>query len=402
LKPVKQQHPVLKAVLPKTRLFLAVFVAVSLPFAHAQPQSESMDRYRREAEGIQDRIKTEKEKIEKIGRKETDLLSRLNRIELKLQAARKKMTVLKSEIADLEHKIALTRETSLDLKKRIRANETHVADRLVAFYKLSWLGTAQILASSRSISEFYQRKKALERILADDERIRRKMVRNQSELHQLLTRLESQQAALQQRKQSYAEQMRAMADEKLRRSQLLASIRDRKEFQASVIESLKHAADELDRKIRVLQRAKPSGLSDAAVTLIPFSDFKGLLRKPVKGTIISLYGAYKNRRFNVMNFRSGIDIKTDLGEPVRAVYHGEVLYSDWFKGYGNMMIIDHGASYYTVYANIGEAFKAQGERVETDEVIATAGDSGSMAGAKLYFEIRHHGKPLNPIDWLQD
>jgi septal ring factor EnvC (AmiA/AmiB activator) len=67
-----------------------------------------------------------------------------------------------------------------------------------------------------------------------------------------------------------------------------------------------------------------------------------------------------------------------------------------------MIIIDHGKNYYTVYAHVEEAFKAKGDGVGTGEVIATVGDTGSMTGAKLYFEVRHHGKPVNPLEWLKN
>lgn len=133
----------------------------------------------------------------------------------------------------------------------------------------------------------------------------------------------------------------------------------------------------------------------------PFSDFKGLLNMPVEGNIINLFGPYRNTQFNVTNFRNGIDIKTDKGEPVRAVYTGRIMYASWFKGYGNMMIIDHGAHYYTVYAHMEEMFKSTGDWVDNGDVIATVGDTGSMSGARLYFEIRHHGKPVDPVKWLK-
>jgi septal ring factor EnvC (AmiA/AmiB activator) len=66
-----------------------------------------------------------------------------------------------------------------------------------------------------------------------------------------------------------------------------------------------------------------------------------------------------------------------------------------------MMIIDHGENYYTVYGHLEEAFKSKGDRVDAEEVIATAGDSGSMTGSKLYFEVRHRGTPLDPLKWLK-
>jgi septal ring factor EnvC (AmiA/AmiB activator) len=132
-----------------------------------------------------------------------------------------------------------------------------------------------------------------------------------------------------------------------------------------------------------------------------FIAFKGLLNMPVKGKIITRFGPHKNNKFNVVNFRSGIDIKSDRGEPIRAVSFGRVLYAGWFKGYGNMIIIDHGDNYYTIYAHAEELFKSKGDAVETDEVIATVGDSGSMIGPSLYFEVRHHGKPVDPLKWIE-
>jgi septal ring factor EnvC (AmiA/AmiB activator) len=122
---------------------------------------------------------------------------------------------------------------------------------------------------------------------------------------------------------------------------------------------------------------------------------------PVKGKIVSLFGKFKNTRYQILNFRSGIEIQTDRGEPIAAVFAGKILYADWFKGYGNMIIIDHGENYYTVYAHIEEAFKSTGDDVDAGEVIATVGDTGSITGPKLYFEVRHHGKPLDPMQWLE-
>jgi septal ring factor EnvC (AmiA/AmiB activator) len=102
-----------------------------------------------------------------------------------------------------------------------------------------------------------------------------------------------------------------------------------------------------------------------------------------------------------MNFQSGIDIQAEKGAPVHAVCSGQVIYSSWFKGYGNMIIIDHGDHYYTLYAHLEELFKTNGDIVQAGEVIATVGDSGSMSGPGLHFEVRHHGKPVDPEKWLK-
>jgi septal ring factor EnvC (AmiA/AmiB activator) len=80
---------------------------------------------------------------------------------------------------------------------------------------------------------------------------------------------------------------------------------------------------------------------------------------------------------------------------------GRVIFSGWFNGYGNMVIIDHGESYSTVYAHAHELFKKLGDMVDTHEVIATVGETGSMAGPKLYFEMRYRGKPVDPLKWMK-
>ena len=122
---------------------------------------------------------------------------------------------------------------------------------------------------------------------------------------------------------------------------------------------------------------------------------------PVKGKIVFRFGPHKNTKLNVVNFQSGIQIKADRGEPIRAVFDGQILYADWFKGYGNMIIIDHGENYYTVYAHAEELFASKGDTIDMGDAVATVGDSGSMIGPSLHFEVRHHGKPVDPLKWIK-
>jgi len=122
---------------------------------------------------------------------------------------------------------------------------------------------------------------------------------------------------------------------------------------------------------------------------------------PVKGKIISKFGTARNRDFPSFTFRSGIDIKANRGEPVRSVFKGRIIFAQWLKGYGNIIIIDHGDNYYTLYAHVDEISKKKGSLIDRGDVIATAGDTGSMKGTCLHFEVRFHGKPVNPVKWLK-
>jgi septal ring factor EnvC (AmiA/AmiB activator) len=104
--------------------------------------------------------------------------------------------------------------------------------------------------------------------------------------------------------------------------------------------------------------------------------------------------------FRTATFRKGIDFAAPAGASVRAVAPGEVRFAGWFRGYGKMVIVDHGEGYFTVSAHLDEIQVAVGDEVQADRALGTVGDTGSLAGPLLYFEIRHGSEPLDPSRWL--
>jgi septal ring factor EnvC (AmiA/AmiB activator) len=356
---------------------------------------------RQEVGDVQRKIETGKTKIQKYSQKEIDTINRLNELDFELHKSRKQVSALKAAIAELNRKIAATAQSSEDLKKQIRANEHYFSKRLVALYKLGWIGQINVLASADSIHEFFLRKEALERILSHDEVVRNNLEENRRRLKNMLWELTNQKSEKNAQAQMYNQHLRQVTADQSKRKKLLASIRTQKSLELASIESLKESAKNLNQKLTSLDKQQDSGVQLQKTSEKPITAFKGLLNMPVKGKIRFLFGPYKNKKFNVINFRSGIGIAAEKGEPVRAVYGGKIVYADWFKGYGNMIIIDHGTNYHTVYAHVEEIFKTTGDIVKTGEVIATVGDTGSMSGTKLQFEIRHHGKPLDPLNWLK-
>ncbi len=366
-----------------------------------QDRQTQIDNYKTRQKNLQLEIKKGRREVKSFTRKESKIIKRLNQVELSLNKSRKRAAALGREIQALEEKITGATATSIKLKQRIQTNEKYVAQRLVAMYKMNRLGKFHLLASAESIPEFIQRKAALEHILAHDEEIRRALVKDQRDLKEMLVELNTNKSRKKTRAAEYKKQQNAMLREQSIRKNLLADIRSQKTLELAAIDALTQAAKDLNGKLKTLKSDMETAAAQKNIAHLTFSAHKGLLIIPVKGKITSLFGPYKNRKYNITNFRSGIDIKADKGEPIRSVFQGKVLYSNWFKGYGNMIIIDHGNNYYTIYAHLEETFKSKGDAVETREVIATVGDTGSMEGAKLYFEVRHHGKPENPLVWLK-
>ncbi|MGD9290314.1 MAG: peptidoglycan DD-metalloendopeptidase family protein [Desulfobacterales bacterium] len=346
-------------------------------------------------------IEKGKQDVEAYTRREKDIIQRLNRVDRALDTSKKRFAELKREIETLEIKIDEVLTTSKELKKHIQINQEYVAKRLVALYKLNRLGKLHLLASADTINEFIQRKVALERILAYDENVQRDLIKSQIELKEMLQSLDEHVDLKNDRLAELQKQTSLIVQEKSTRTKLLADIRKQKSLELAAIDELTQAAADLEQKIKLLNLKKTKAVADKNALQLSFPAYKGLLIMPVKGKIINLFGPYRNPKYNTTNYRSGIDIRADHGEPIRSVFQGKVIYSEWFKGYGNMIIIDHGHSYYTVYAHLEETFKSKGDSVDTGEVIATVGDTGSITGAKLYFEVRHHGKPMDPLKWLK-
>ncbi len=366
----------------------------------AQDQKTRTDEFERTAQDITREIEKGKAKVQEFSQRETDIILKLNQVDQALNLSIKRIARLRREIAGLEKKNAEAAATSEELVNQIKAQEAYVAGRLAALYKLNWLGKFHVVASAESLQELLQRKKAIERILAYDEKVIGELMDNRLRLETVRSSLEAHRNEKRRQADAYQKQIKQMAVERTQRSGLLAHVRQEKSAQEAALESLKRAARDLDEKIKNLGMHSTAATADEYGEVKPFQAYKGLLKMPVKGKIVSLFGKFKNTRYDVLNFRSGIEIQTDRGEPIAAVYAGKVLFADWFKGYGNMIIIDHGDNYYTVYAHIEEAFKSTGDAVEAGEVIATVGDTGSITGPKLYFEVRHHGKPLDPMQWL--
>jgi len=387
------------------RFYMEVFTSEQEPGTRAekafQPAAEKKELIQSESIQIRQQLSEHRREVVTFSKKEVALVESLDGINLSIDRARKQVADLRREIGILDGKIKENAAASKDLIVKINQIEAYAAKRLVALYKLNWLGRFNVLASAESMYDLFQRKIALEKILSYDDHIRHELSSGKARLELLQEQLREEKRTKLSLEDTIQKQIGLMSQKRSERRVLLEEIRNKKSMELAAIETLKQSAHALDQKLQSLSTSEKQLLRKEKAPPQSFNKLKGLLKMPVKGTIATSFGSYLNTRLKVLSFRSGIDIKTDRGEPVRAVSAGRIIYASWFKGYGNMIIIDHGNSYYTVYAHVEEFFKAQGDAVESDEVIATTGDTGSMIGSGLYFEVRHHGKPQDPMEWIK-
>jgi len=143
---------------------------------------------------------------------------------------------------------------------------------------------------------------------------------------------------------------------------------------------------------------KPSAaVTEAAVAAGPFSGMRGKLRLPVRGELIGRFGTQYGEASGI---RKGIFIRSQEGEAVRAVGAGRVVYADWMRGFGNLLIVDHGEAYLSVYGNNESLLRKPGDPVAAGDPVATVGATGGNEQTGLYFELRHLGKAFDPLRWV--
>ncbi len=130
---------------------------------------------------------------------------------------------------------------------------------------------------------------------------------------------------------------------------------------------------------------------------LPFADTQGALSMPMAGKPTNRYGARRNAD---IRWRGWL-ITADEGEPVRAVHGGDIIYADWLRGQGLLMVIDHGEGWLSLYAQNHSLLRGVGDRVSAGDIIAKAGASGGSETSGLYFEIRHRGEPVDPGEWIR-
>jgi septal ring factor EnvC (AmiA/AmiB activator) len=386
-------------------LFLLVFLLSGRLVMAGPPANEVQQKIkqgRAHMKSVQESLSKAEETMVKIKADEASAIQNLEQLNLRLNQSLARGRILRSEIDHLEDKMRTLNADLETLAQEMQGLKSHALHRLVAYYKLGQLGIAPVLFSADSFFDLQQRQNDLQRILARDARLWDKFQIQQERLQSLSEILTAQQANKDSLLLKHQKEAQSMAQERGRRAKLLKGIQADKRLTLAAIRSLRQTAKELDETIRSLERTPPF---PAAHTLPPSGGFvalKGTLPMPVDGEVVVPFGYHRDQgAYDVKSFHSGVNIMADLGARVQALYDGQVIYASWFKGYGNMMIIDHGEHYYTLSAQLEQLLKERGDTVQAGEVVGTVGDTATLSGPGLYFEIRHHGKPLDPVLWFK-
>jgi murein hydrolase activator len=365
---------------------------------HDRADASELEQSLQKAAEIEKRVSLTGEEISRMERRAVETRRALEDIERELASAVTRLEQLKKESALIEARIRETGAQISNTSAAIAEKKDYAGKRLVALYKLNRLGGMNLLASAGSTSDLFRRKAAIEAIIVQDEENIRELVDAEKRLVLLQEQAVEEKKQQDQLEDHFRQTQAALDGKKEQRKALLAQIASDKEKALAEMKALEASGRRIAETIAALkQQEEENRYGDKNI----FSEYQGLLKMPVEGKIISKFGRYTEPHSGAASFKNGIELAADRGDPVRAVFDGETSFSDWLSGFGRVIIISHGNSFYSVYGHLGELFAGMGDKVKADDVIATVGDSGSNSRPFLYFEIRHKGNPLDPLDWIE-
>ncbi len=333
----------------------------------------------------------------------TKSTSQKNKLQLQLQKSETaigkislSLTKLASQLKQQKRELQARQQEKKIQSSELQQQQQLLAQQIRASYAMGNQGYAKILLNQEDPSAIgrtliyydYLNQSRTRSIKTIDERIEA-LSRLESEI---LHKQQQIQTAQQQRKKEKA----SLEEKRHSRQQILTRIEKDIKNQAQRLVQLEEARKALEALLASLSEAL-SDIPPDTGDIKPFYQLKGKLIYPANGRMKNHFG--KRRKGGNLKWQ-GVVINARTGAQVKAVHHGRIAFSDWLRGFGLLVIIDHGDGYMTLYGHNESLFKDVGEWVETGEAVATVGESGGQSDVGLYFEIRKNGKPLNPRPWL--
>lgn len=393
-----------------SRAALAAVLAVLavVPAAAQTRREDPLQAEQRKLQQTQKQLKEERERAAAARARETSILADLEEIERRLGAKQRDVARLEARIKKAQSDVVMYRGEISKLERQRAGQVNALAGRLRVMYRVHSQGGALpvILSGDDPVTRAVA-VRHLASLAALDARLIQEYRVTSDRLADRKGKEEAQQQELAGLHEDAKREQAEVDREVAKRRVILAKVRDERAYHERMVGELTEASHRLEAFIRELQAKQrrlariPPPKGGIEPPAVGFGALRGRLPWPTEGKIVTGFGAQVHPRFGTRTFRNGVDIEAAVGREVAAVHGGHVIYTGWFKGYGNLIIVDHGNEYYTLYAHIAEIEAKEGDDVRQGQRIGTVGDTGSLAGPRLYFEVRYQGKPQDPEQWLR-
>jgi septal ring factor EnvC (AmiA/AmiB activator) len=346
---------------------------------------------------LQQQIEALRNEINSLQGQHDSLQDVLQKTEKQIGIVSAELRQLDARTAQVQQKIRVLQDQRASEKARLGDVRVHFEEELQLAYMVGRQQRIKLLLSQEEPA-------AVGRMLvyhgyfarARGERIQTLQASLQ-QLHDIELALDEQQTEIGRLRQQQAEKSASLVEQQDSRRQVIVQLQSQMQSRATQLGTLEQDQQRLQKLVQSLTLAlQEIPQDDTQYTSL--RQLKGKLRWPVVGRITRSFGA-KEAQGSLQT--RGVQIATQTGVDVRAIARGRVAFSDWLRGFGLLLIIDHGEGYMSLYGQNRSLYKDVGEWVERGETIAAAGDSGGQAGTGLYLELRKNGKPFNPAPWFK-
>ena len=340
---------------------------------------------------VQERRRALEQELARLRGQEQGLLGAVEQLELEIRLRGEQLSEIRLVLRETNARMDETVSRLREVERSLESMRPVLAARARALYKLGELSYLRLLLSVQNPADMFQGYRFVTSLARRDRQQLTAFSADLVQLSELRVDLEQRTAeALALRSELQSTRSRLDADRR-RKTQLLRSIVEKKEIHAAYIEELRVAEEKLQQLL--------AGLVEGEVT-VPITVFKGTLPWPTPGQITVPFGRRKHPKFDTYTVQNGLEIAAAPDTPVHAVHEGTVVFADRFRGYGLMVVLDHGGKHHSLYAHLAEIATRPGRRVVAGETLGSVGAPG-LEDRGLYFEMRFQGRPEDPAGWLK-
>jgi len=365
---------------------------------------------RRELEEISQQARESREQASRLKGRETQALGQLRRTQRELDLTRRRLRGLQNRRNALDQQLGVTRETLQQTLLSLAEQRARLARRLRGMYKAGADRELQFLLSNDSFAQLLARWDFLVMVAEQDRMLLEDIQGKKEQVQATQQQLEAHLGEIRDNVQQTAAQNRKLDQLATQRERTVAQIRtQRKTYEAAAAELEKTAKDiqrllaRLERQRQAEDQRRRAGGRAPEPYTGDFARARKQLDWPVEGSVVGRFGPERHPRFGTTTLNNGIDIAATVGTAVRSVARGRVDFtSDDFAAFGQVIVLNHGNGYYTLYGHLSEILVRQGQDVTAGQTIGRVGDSGtSLKGTVLHFEVRNGASALDPEDWLR-
>jgi septal ring factor EnvC (AmiA/AmiB activator) len=354
--------------------------------APAAPPGQAADQRLR---AVRERRLSLEREVARLRSEERSLLGEVERLELELRLRAEELRETQLLLQRTSAEIHASSRRARELEKRIGEERPVLAARARALYKLGEVSYLRLLLSVDRPADLLRGYRFVSALARRDNQRFAAFRADLGALQVARDQLTRQAEQAQQLREGQERTRRRLDADRRRKTELLTSLVEQKETNTAYLQELAQAEVKLGELL--------GGLGSDEVA-VPIAAFKGTLPWPAGGRVRVPFGRRRHPRFDTYTVSNGIEIATPADAPVLAVHEGSVVFADHFRGYGLMVVLDHGGKHHTLYAHLAEAGVAPGQRAAAGQTIGTAG--AGLEGPGLYFEMRFQGRAEDPLEWL--